>query len=67
MNVCRGRIYKTLAFFWSSEGEVLESTVHKMSLFDQILFTFDLQHAQVFLYECLDVYTLHTSQHRQKV
>jgi hypothetical protein len=29
---------------------------------DQILFTFDLQYAH-FFYECLDVYTLHTSRH----
>jgi hypothetical protein len=33
------------------------------SVSDQILFTFDLQYAQLFLYECLDVYTLHTSLH----
>jgi hypothetical protein len=28
------------------------------TIFNQILFTFDLQYAQLFLYECLDVYTL---------
>jgi hypothetical protein len=32
-------------------------------IIDQILFTFDLQHAQLFLYEFLDVYAVHTCLH----